>query len=124
MWNIVLFFCCYLSGLFFGVMFFTIIENSSKGFRQLVRKLCFKIPFFYRRILMWVMLVITAYIGYNLLPLSISMKGIVAGAVGGIFMYFKAGVTMGNVPDPYNKERKRKMKRLNERKSKKGNGKI
>lgn len=116
MWNIVLFFCCYLSGLFFGVMFFTIIENSSKGFRQFVRKLCIKIPFFYRRIIMWSMLVVTAYIGYNVLPFGITMKGISSGVIGGIFMYFKAGVTMGNVPDPYNKVRKRKMKQLNERK--------
>ena len=35
--------CSYLSGLFFGVMVLTIIENASKGFRQFVRKVCNKI---------------------------------------------------------------------------------
>lgn len=96
MLNIVFFLCCYFSGLFFGVMFFTIIENSSKSFRQFIRKLCFKFPFYYRRILMWVMIAITAYVGYTYIPLGVTGKGLIAGAVGGIFMYFKAGVTMGN----------------------------
>ena len=45
---------------------------------------------------MWVMLVITAFAGYTYLPFGITVKGLIAGAVGGIFMYFKAGVTMGN----------------------------
>ena len=37
---------------------------------------------------------------------------LISGALAGIFIYFKAGVTMGNNPDPYNKERKNKMKKL------------
>lgn len=56
--DLLMYICCYLSGLFFGVMIFTIIENASKGFRQFVRKLCQKIPFLYRRIIMWVMLLL------------------------------------------------------------------
>lgn len=112
MWNAILFICCYLSGLFFGVMFFTIIENASKGFRQFVRKLCQKIPFYFRRIIMWVVLIVTAIAGGIYMPLSTMANGLICGAIGGIFMYFKAGVTLGNNPDPYNKERKQKMKNL------------
>lgn len=96
MLNMLFFFCCYLSGLFFCVMFFTIIENASKPFRQFIRKLCFKFPFYYRRILMWVMIVITAYVSYSYIPMGITGKGLIGGGLGGIFMYFKAGVTMGN----------------------------
>ena len=110
--DFLMYFCCYLSGLFFGVMFFTIIENASKGFRQFVRKLCHKIPFLYRRIIMWVMLVLTAFVGFQYLPWGITFNGLSAGLVGGIFMYFKAGVTMGNNPDPNNKAHKKKMKQL------------
>lgn len=39
-----------------------------------------------------------------------------SGGVAGIFIYFKAGVTLGNNPDPYNKERKNKMKKLKSKK--------
>ena len=45
MLNIIIYICAYLSGMFFGVMVFTIIENASKEFRQFVRKVCQKIPF-------------------------------------------------------------------------------
>lgn len=121
MLNLLFFFCCYLSGLFFGVMFFTIIENVSKGFRQFIRKMCFRIPFYYRRIIMWVMLVITAFAGYTYLPFGITVKGLIAGAVGGIFMYFKAGVTMGNPTDPKKsaKTEQQRVPKLNNKKRKK-----
>ena len=104
--------CAYLSGLFFGVMILTILENASKGYRQFVRKVCQKIPFMYRRIVMWIMMIVMAVFGYMYLDWGITRSGIFYGAVAGIFIYFKAGVTMGNNPDPYNKERKLKQKQL------------
>lgn len=112
MLDVIIYICAYLSGLFFGVMIFTIIENSSKGFRQFVRRLCQKIPFYFRRIIMWVALIVFAIIGYFFLGWGMTRGGLVCGMLGGVFMYFKAGVTMGNNPDPYNKERKKKMKKL------------
>ena len=60
MLNIIIYICAYLSGMFFGVMVFTIIENASKGFRQFVRKVCQKIPFIVRRIIMWAAIIIFA----------------------------------------------------------------
>ncbi len=110
--DFIMYFCCYLSGLFFGVMIFTIIENSSKGFRQFVRKVCQKIDFTYRRIFMWVAILVFCFIGFQYLDWGITLNGLSCGMVAGIFIYFKAGVTMGNAPDPYNKERKQKMKKL------------
>ena len=110
--DLLMFNWCYLSGLFFGVMIFTIIENASKGFRQFVRRLCQKIPFLYRRIIMWVMLLLMGFIGFQYLPWGITLNGLSCGLIGGIFMYFKAGVTMGNNPDPYNQQHKKKMKQL------------
>lgn len=114
MFDFIMYFCCYLSGLFLGVMIFTIIENASKGFRQFVRRLCQKIPFFYRRIINWVSFFVFCFIGFYYMRAfwGITMSGVVFGMIGGIFMYFKAGVTLGNNPDPYNQERKRKMKKL------------
>ena len=114
MLDIISYACSYLSGLFFGVMVLTIAENASKGFRQFVRKVCNKIPFLYRRIVMWAMMLIMLVVGYMYLlaPWGSVRSGIFCGIVAGIFIYFKAGVTMGNNPDPYNKERKQKMKQL------------
>lgn len=112
LWDLILYFCCYLSGLFFGVMIFTIIENASKGFRQFVRKLCQKIPFLYRRIIMWVAILFFGILGFQYLGWGITAGGLTCGMAAGVFMYFKAGVTLGNNPDPYNKERKKKMKKL------------
>ena len=118
MLNILGYACSYLSGLFFGIMVLTIIENSSKGYRQFVRKVCNAIPFLYRRIVMWVMIIAMAVIGYMYLlgPWGATRAGIFCGIVAGIFIYFKAGITMGNNPDPYNKERKQKMKQLQNKK--------
>ena len=116
MLNIIIYICAYLSGMFFGVMVFTIIENASKGFRQFVRKVCQKIPFIVRRIIMWAAIIIFAIAGYLYLGLGGTRGGILCGMLAGIFIYFKAGVTMGNNPDPYNQERKRKMKNLKNKK--------
>lgn len=85
-----------LSGMFLGVMFFTIIENASKGFRQFVRKFCRRVDLIYRRIIMWSMIFIMGYTGYAFMPLGLTYNGLIAGAVAGIFIYFKAGVTLGN----------------------------
>lgn len=85
-----------LSGMFLGVMFFTIIENTSKGFRQFVRKFCRKVDLIYRRIIMWSMIFIMGYAGYAFMPLGLTFNGLIAGAIAGIFIYFKAGVTLGN----------------------------
>lgn len=116
MLNFVVYACAYLSGLFFGVMVLTIIENESKAYRQFVRKVCQKIPFLYRRIVMWVMLIIMAVVGYRFLNWGATRSGIFCGIVAGVFIYFKAGVTMGNNPDPYNKGQKKKVKKLNNKK--------
>ena len=116
MLNIIIYICAYLSGMFFGVMVFTIIENASKGFRQFVRKVCQKIPFIVRRIIMWAAIIIFAIAGYLYLGLGVTRGGILCGMLAGIFIYFNAGVTMGNNPDPYNQERKRKMKNLKNKK--------
>ena len=94
--NLILYVCCMLSGIFLGVMFFTIIENSSKSFRQFVRKFCRKVDLIYRRIIMWSMIFIMGYAGYAFMPLGLTFNGLIAGAVAGIFIYFKAGVTLGN----------------------------
>lgn len=94
--NLILYVCCMLSGMFLGVMFFTIIENSSKSFRQFVRKFCRKVDLIYRRIIMWSMIFIMGYAGYAFMPLGLTFNGLIAGAVAGIFIYFKAGVTLGN----------------------------
>lgn len=110
--DLIMYFCCYLSGIFFGVMFFTIIENASKGFRQFVRKVCRAVPFLFRRIIMWVMIIILCFAGWRYFQAATLYRGLISGALAGIFIYFKAGVTMGNNPDPYNKERKNKMKKL------------
>lgn len=118
MLNFIGYAAAYLSGLFFGVMIFTIIENSSKGFRQFVRRVCNAIPFLYRRIVMWVVMILMAVMGYIYLlgPWGATRAGIFCGCVAGVFIYFKAGVTMGNNPDPYNKAHKQKMKQLKNKK--------
>lgn len=117
--DFVMYFSCFLSGMFLGVMFFTIIENASKGFRQFVRKVCRKIPFLFRRIIMWVMIIILCFVGWRYFQTSTLYRGLISGALAGIFIYFKAGVTMGNNPDPYNKKSKNKnknrMKKLKKR---------
>ncbi len=94
--NLILYACCMLSGMFLGVMFFTIIENASKGFRQMVRRFCMRVDLIYRRIMMWFMICLMGYIGYAVMPLGITFNGLIAGAIAGIFIYFKAGVTLGN----------------------------
>ena len=62
---------------------------------------------------MWVMLVVFFILGYMFLPFGMTRGGLLCGMLGGVFIYFKAGVTMGNNPDPYNKASKRK--RLNKK---------
>lgn len=94
--NLILYVCCMLSGMFLGVMFFTIIENASKSFRQMVRRFCMRVDLIYRRIIMWFMILLMGYIGYVYMPLGLTFNGLIAGAVAGIFIYFKAGVTLGN----------------------------
>lgn len=93
--NLILYVCCMLSGMFLGVMFFTIIENASKSFRQFVRKFCMRVDLIYRRIIMWFMILLMGYIGYVYMPLGLTFNGLIAGAIAGIFIYFKAGVTLG-----------------------------
>ena len=77
--NLILYVCCMLSGMFLGVMFFTIIENSSKSFRQFVRKFCRKVDLIYRRIIMWSMIFIMGYAGYAFMPLGLTFNGLIAG---------------------------------------------
>ena len=56
------------------------------------------------------------FVGYRYFSMGITFNGLISGGVAGIFIYFKAGVTLGNNPDPYNKERKNKMKKLKSKK--------
>ncbi|MDD6880690.1 MAG: hypothetical protein PUE18_03850 [Firmicutes bacterium] len=116
MFKMLIFICAYLSGLFFGVMVLTIAENASKGYRQFVRKVCNKIPFKVRRIIMWIALISFAVFGYKFFGVETTRGAIFCGMAAGVFIYFKAGVTMGNNPDPYNKERKAKQKQLKNKK--------
>lgn len=106
----IMYFCCFLSGLFFGVFFFTALENFSKGFRNFVRTVCNKIPYNVRAIAMGVVMLVTGVGGFLWLGWGITLTGLFCGAVSGIFMYFRAGVTLGNDPDPYNKKGKRRKK--------------
>lgn len=123
MWNIIVYFCCFLSGLFFGVFILTVIENNSKGFRNFVRGITGRIPFYFRTILMAVIMIICAVCGYLYLNMG-NAGGILMGAFSGIFMYFRAGVTMGNDHDPYNKGRKRQQKHIKDRKKAKAQKKA
>ena len=79
--DLIMYFCCYLSGIFFGVMFFTIIENASKGFRQFVRKVCRAVPFLFRRIIMWVMIIILCFVGWNYFKTATLYRGLISGAL-------------------------------------------
>ena len=117
MLGLLIFTCAYLSGMFFGVFVLTAIENMSKGYRQFVRKVCDKIPFKVRRIIMWLAIVGFAVFGYMYFGTATTRGGIFCGMAAGIFIYFKAGVTMGNNPDPYNKGRKAKQKQLKNKKN-------
>jgi len=123
LWSILVYFCCFLSGLFFGVFILTCFENGSKGFRNFVRKITDAIPEYFRTIVMFVVMIVAAVSGYLWLNLG-NWGGIIVGAFSGIFMYFRAGITLGNNPDPYNQERKQKQKNIKKSKDQKKARKI
>lgn len=99
--NVITFICCYMSGLFVGTFFWTFIENVSKPFRQFTRRITRAIPWLFRRMIMWVMILICAYIGFFVVPWGYTRGGIFMGMICGIFIYMKAGVTLGksNMPE-------------------------
>ena len=99
--NVIMYICCYLSGLFVGTFIWTLLENISKGWRQLTRRFTRTVPWLFRRIIMWVMIIVTAYIGFFVVPWGYTRGGIFMGMAAGLFVYLKAGVTLGksNMPE-------------------------
>lgn len=107
----VLYFCCFLSGLFLGVFILTACENFSKPFRNFVRKVCDRFSYRTRSIIMVIVMLVMAAAGFLWKAPGMTVSGILCGVISGIFMYFRAGITLGNDPDPYNKGRKKRKKK-------------
>ena len=124
--NVIMYFCCFLSGLFFGVLFLTIFENTSKRWRDFVRTVCDAIPYRFRVIIVAVVMICLAIYGYLWLGWGTTKGGIFCGFIGGLFMYFRSGITLGDTPDyaaaaaqnkkvsPYKKNKRKGQKKTDE----------
>ncbi|MEG0292035.1 MAG: hypothetical protein RR495_05315 [Anaerovoracaceae bacterium] len=112
--NLLIYLMCAIAGCFFSVMIFTIIENMSAGFRKVVEGYT-KIFSPKKRAVVAIFVGIGSLIlVYNYVNIGPTRAGILAGAIVGIPIYFKSGVTMGEtfyMGPKYTKKEKTKDKK-------------
>ncbi|MEG0918766.1 MAG: hypothetical protein RR967_02180 [Anaerovoracaceae bacterium] len=93
--DVLVYVMCSIAGCFFSVMFFTIIENVSAGFRKIVDGYYRSVPEKSRKAIVVGVILLSLILVYMYVPIGITRGGILAGAIFGIPIYFKSGVTMG-----------------------------
>lgn len=89
--NVIAFLLSMFAGCFFAILILTFIEHKSSGFRRFTDVMCSVLPS-----LGWTILSAIALVGSSFLivwytSLGCSRGGVLAGAIGGICLYFKAG---------------------------------
>jgi len=89
--NVIAFMLSMFAGCFFAILIFTFIEHKSNAFRRFTDAVCSGLPG-----LAWTILAVIALFGSSFLiiwhtNLGCSRGGLLAGAIGGICLYFKAG---------------------------------
>lgn len=113
--DVLVYVMCSIAGCFFSVMFFTIIENVSAGFRKIVDGYYRSVPEKSRKAIVVATILLSLILVYMYVPIGITRGGILAGAIFGIPIYFKSGVTMGKdfyMNPQYNRATKAERKQM------------
>jgi len=89
--NVIAFLLSMFAGCFFALLILTFVEHKSSAFRKFTDVLCHSLPG-----LGWTILAAIALLGSSFLivwytNLGCSRGGLLAGAIGGVCLYFKAG---------------------------------
>ena len=105
--DIIMYIMCALSGTFFSVFMFTSIENFSGKFRDTVNRYTARTTAKFRGRISIAVFVIVMPILLIQHPYGVSTSGIAAGAIFGIPLYFRSGVTMNKTIDMGKKYTKR-----------------